>query len=160
LINIGAINHDKQVKMRTYEQRYALDSPAGVKRLLRDYHALVSRQYTGDYDAVILLTDLWSAVESAKLTDRQRQALTLYFVEDLRMEDVGKRMGIRKHTASLYVKAALTKIAAVYERWAWLGEGYSVTRAHEWGEARVVSGEYGWVAVPVTIKHGKWRAVK
>mgnify|MGYP000940852541 CR=1 FL=1 len=79
MTELSATNHDKQAKMRAYEQRYALDSPAGVKRLLRDYHALVERQYDGDYDAVILLVDLATAIEKAGLTERQREALTLVY---------------------------------------------------------------------------------
>jgi len=102
-----------------------------VKRLLRDYHALVERQYDGDYDAVILLVDLATAIEKAGLTERQREALTLVYFEDLSQVEAGKAMGVRQDTVSKLVKSALAKIASVYEAWARMGEGYAITTEGE-----------------------------
>jgi DNA-directed RNA polymerase specialized sigma24 family protein len=157
---MGATNHDKQAQHRAYEQRYALDNADGVRLLLSDYHALVSRQYQGDYAATDVLIDLHTAIERAGLTDRQRQAIALVYFEDLTQADAGKLMGVRQDTVSKLVKSALAKIAAVYEKWAWRGEGYALTRRHEvtneWGETTV----WASVIVPITIKHGKWRVLK
>jgi len=122
---------DTNAKERALEQRYALDNPDGVKRLLRDYHALVERQYDGDYDAVILLVDLATAIEKAGLTERQREALTLVYFEDLSQVEAGERMGVRQDTVSKLVKSALAKIASVYEAWARMGEGYAITTEGE-----------------------------
>lgn len=117
---------DTNAKERALEQRYALDNPDGVKRLLRDYHALVERQYDGDYDAVILLVDLATAIEKAGLTDRQRQALTLVYFEDLTQADAGERMSASKQTVNRLVTVATAKVARVYEVWARMGEGYAL----------------------------------
>lgn len=124
---MSATNHDKQAKMRTYEARFAINSPDGVKRLLRDYHALVERQYDGDYDAVILLVDLATAIEKAGLTERQREALTLVYFEDLSQVEAGERMGVSKQTVNRLVTVATAKVARVYEVWARMGEGYAIT---------------------------------
>jgi DNA-directed RNA polymerase specialized sigma24 family protein len=157
---MGATNHDKQAQHRAYEQRYALDNADGVRLLLSDYHALVSRQYRGDYAATDVLIDLATAIDRAGLTDRQRQAIALVFFEDLTQADAGDRMGVRQDTVSKLVKSALVKIAAVYEKWAWRGEGYALTKRHEivneWSETTV----WASVIVPITIKHGKWRTVR
>ena len=95
-----------------------------MKRLLRDYHALVERQYDGDYDAVILLVDLATAIELAGLTERQREALTLVYFEDLSQVEAGERMGASKQTVNRLVTVATSKVARVYEEWARMGEGY------------------------------------
>lgn len=110
---------------RHLDERYAgLHSPAQVKRLLRDYHALKARQYDGDYDAVVLLVDLERAIELAGLTERQREALRKVYEEGKTLEDAGYELGISFQAASKNINSAVKKIATVYEAWAWLGEGY------------------------------------
>jgi len=104
-----------------------------VKRLLRDYHALVERQYDGDYDAVILLVDLTTAIEKAGLTERQREALTLVYFDDLSQVEAGERMGASKQTVNRLVTVATAKVARVYEVWARMGEGYAISDVMEDG---------------------------
>ena len=109
---------DKSAKERALDAKYSgLDSPDQVKRLLRDYNALKARQYTGDYDAVILLVDLATAIEKAGLTKRQREALTLVYFEDLSQVEAGKRLGTSKQTVNRLVTVATAKVARVYEEW-------------------------------------------
>ncbi|MEY8188635.1 hypothetical protein AB4X15_03030 [Peribacillus simplex] len=74
---IGATKIDLQAGERRLSERYASDSAVGVRLLLSEYHALQERQYQGDTDAIILLADLETAINTAGLTDRQRQALDL-----------------------------------------------------------------------------------
>jgi hypothetical protein len=53
---MGAVKVDLSQKERSLDAKYpALDSPANLRILLSDYHALINRQYQGDYDAVVLL---------------------------------------------------------------------------------------------------------
>lgn len=123
-----AINIDKTAKERALDAKYSgLDSPDQVKRLLRDYNALKARQYDGDYDAVILLVDLATAIEKAGLTKRQREALTLVYFEDLSQVDAGQRMGASKQTVNRLVAVATAKVARVYEDWARMDKGYTIT---------------------------------
>jgi DNA-directed RNA polymerase specialized sigma subunit len=127
-----AINIDKTAKERVLDAKYSgLDSPDQVKRLLRDYNALKARQYDGDYDAVILLADLETAIKRAGLTDRQRQAIELVLIGDLKQKDAAKRLAISRQAVALYVDYAAKKIAEIYEEWAKAGEGYSFA---EWEE--------------------------
>nr|WP_277603137.1 sigma factor-like helix-turn-helix DNA-binding protein [Brevibacillus sp. SYP-B805] len=80
-----------------------------------------------------------SAIEAAKLTPRQREALRLYYVEDLTLEDVGVRMGLAsgRKRASRLVITGLNRIAAVFARWNY-GE---LTRIEQWEQAIESGGE-------------------
>jgi DNA-directed RNA polymerase specialized sigma24 family protein len=124
---MGSVKRDLHVNERSLEEKYpALDSPANLRILLGDYQALLNRQYQGDYDAVVLLADLATAIAMAGLTDRQRQALRLVCEEDLTQEEAGKRMGIRQDVVSYHVDRAIEAVAEVYWYWARHDEGYSV----------------------------------
>lgn len=131
---MGAVKVDLQAGERRLSERYALDSPVGVRLLLSEYHALVGRQFQGDYDAIVLLTDLDEAIERAGLTDRQLQALTLVFVEDLTQKDAGERMGIAQKNVSEMVDRAIEAITEIYYYWSRHGEGYETTIMKEEAE--------------------------
>lgn len=125
---MGAVKIDTNAKERSLEAKYpALDSPANLRILLSDYHALINRQYQGDYDAVVLLADLSTAIEMAQLTGRQAEALRLVYEEDLTQEEAGKRMGLARESIKTYVEDAIEKIAEIYFYWAGHGEGYAIT---------------------------------
>jgi DNA-directed RNA polymerase specialized sigma24 family protein len=123
---IGHVKRDLTENERSLEEKYpALDNPAGLRILLSDYNALVNRQYAGDYDAVIVLTDLRRAIEMAGLTAKQRQALELVYVEDLTQEEAGKRMGgLAQDAVSHILDRATEAIAEIYFYWSGHGEGY------------------------------------
>jgi DNA-directed RNA polymerase specialized sigma24 family protein len=124
---MGATKIDINAKERSLEARYpALDNPAGLRILLSDYHALLNRQYQGDYSAVDILVDLRKAIAMAQLTGRQSEALRLVYEEDLTQEEAGKRMGIRQDVVSYHVDRAIEAVAEVYWFWARHDEGYSV----------------------------------
>ncbi|WP_102271291.1 sigma factor-like helix-turn-helix DNA-binding protein [Cytobacillus massiliigabonensis] len=124
---MGAVKTDVNAKERTLESKYlALDNPAGVRMLLGDYHALTERQYAGDYDAVVILVDLATAIERAGLTGRQAEALDCVFIEDLTQVETANRLGCSKQTVNRLTSVAIAKIARVYEKWARYGEGYSL----------------------------------
>ena len=127
-VNIGAPKHDISEKGRQLSERYALDSPAGVRKLLRDYYPLIERQYLGDYDATVILIDLAEAIERARLTRRQRQALYYVYVRDLTQEKAAEHMNgvTRQNVADLLAKAEAA-IAEQFEAWAWMGEGYEIS---------------------------------
>lgn len=129
---MGSVKIDTTKGERSIDTQYAgLDSPATIKRLLRDYNALIDRQYAGDYDAVVLLVDLETAIERAGLTARQRQALALVYIEDLTQKDVAARLNIRQPNVAAYTDRACEKIAEIYEMWAWEGEGYDFSEGVE-----------------------------
>lgn len=118
--------YDKQAGDRRYESQYpALNSAAGLRILLSDYHALKIRQYSGDYDATVILADLATAIEAAKLTVRQREALRLVYEEDLTQEDAGRAMGVGQDVVSYHIDRALEAVAEIYFYWSGHGEGYN-----------------------------------
>jgi DNA-directed RNA polymerase specialized sigma24 family protein len=124
---LGAVKIDTHAKERSLDQRYpALDNPAGLRILLSDYHALLNRQYQGDYDAVVLLVDLRKAIAMAQLTGRQSEALRLVYEEDLTQEEAGKRMGIGRRAVGYFVEDAIEAISEVYYFWSRHGEGYVI----------------------------------
>lgn len=88
-----------------------------VRSILEQYHALYERQYKGDYDAVVALVDLESAISRAKLTARQAEALRLVYGEDLTQASAGERMGITQQAAALALDGAITKIQRIYDEW-------------------------------------------
>jgi DNA-directed RNA polymerase specialized sigma24 family protein len=123
---MGSVKRDLDINERSLEEKYpALDSPANLRILLSDLQALINRQYMGDYDAVILLTDLRKAIAMAQLTGRQSEALRLVYEEDLTQEEAGKRMGIRQDVVSYHVDRAVEAVAEVYWYWARHDEGYT-----------------------------------
>ena len=80
-------------------------------------HRLAERRYKGDYDACVILADLDRALAKAGLTPRQAEALHLVYWRDMRQVDAAEAMGVRQHTVSEMVVAALRKVAAVYAEW-------------------------------------------
>jgi RNA polymerase sigma factor (sigma-70 family) len=124
---VGSVKRDLHINERSLDAKYpALDSPANLRILLSDLHSLINRQYQGDYDSVVILADLATAVEMAKLTDRQRQALTLVYEFDLTQEEAGKRMGVAQNSVSEALDRAIENIAEVYWFWSRHGEGYRI----------------------------------
>lgn len=124
---MGAVKTDLHAKERSLDEKYpALNSAAGLRILLSDYHALVNRQYQGDYDSVVILTDLRRAIELARLTDRQRQALELVYFEDLTQEEAGRRMGLAKPGVNNLLDRAIEAVSDVYYYWSSHGEGYAL----------------------------------
>lgn len=124
---MGAVKRDMHAGERRLSERYALDSATGVRLLLSEYHSLQERQYQGDVDAIILLADLETAISLAGLTDRQRQALNLVYVEDLTQAKAGEAMGIGRQAVLGHVEEAVNKIAEIYYYWSGHGKGYTTT---------------------------------
>ncbi|QHZ59275.1 RNA polymerase subunit sigma [Brevibacillus sp. NSP2.1] len=131
---MGVCRVDTTKGHREYTVKYALNDREGVDALLSDFHRLASRRFErGDYAACDVLIDLARAIKAAKLTARQTEALRLYYVEDMTLEDVGARMGLEsgRKRASRLVITGLNRIAAVFSRWNY-GE---VTREEQWEKA-------------------------
>lgn len=116
-IIIGHVKIDTNAKERTYTQTYALSTVEGVKALLRDRHRIAARRERGDYAAVDITIDLHSAIESAGLTDRQAEVLTLISWADITQTDAARELGITQQAVALAYDSAAEKLRAVYERW-------------------------------------------
>jgi DNA-directed RNA polymerase specialized sigma24 family protein len=131
---MGVCRVDTTKGHRELAVRYALNDREGVDALLSDVHRLGARRFErGDYAASDVLIDLARAIQAARLTPRQREALRLYYIEDMTLEDVGTAMGLAsgRKRASRLVITGLNRIAAVFSRWNY-GE---LTRKEMWREA-------------------------
>ena len=54
-----------------------------------------------------------------ELTDRQRECLTLYYLEGLKMKDIARMLNLSSSTVSRHISSAthkLRRVAAYYER--------------------------------------------
>ena len=92
-----------------------------LKRILRNY-ALWQAYYEDEGLTVITIEgeewhflDILSGIE--QLPERQRQALWLYCVEDMRQVDVAKQMGFEKWSTPVqqYRSIALTKLVQYHD---------------------------------------------
>ena len=55
-----------------------------------------------------------------ELTDRQRECLTMHYLEGMKMKDVARSLGLSSSTVSRHIASAvrkLRKVAAYYERY-------------------------------------------
>lgn len=85
-----------------------------ARAILANYHALTERQYVGDVDAIVALLDFATAVERAKLTDRQSEALRLVYGEGMTQVNAGKVMSISQQALAAHVERAITAIEGYY----------------------------------------------
>lgn len=102
---------------RSYEVKYALNSAAGVKALLRDRHRIGSARFRGDTAASDILIDLHSAIYNAGLTERQTEAIAWVYGADITQKDTAEIMGITRQAVALLADEAAGKIAEVYRKW-------------------------------------------
>ncbi|KAA8750158.1 DUF134 domain-containing protein [Paenibacillus sp. UASWS1643] len=114
---MGHVKIDIEKGSRSYNVRYSLNDAAGVKALLRDRHRISSARFRGDYDAVCILVDLHSAINSAALTDRQTEAIAFVYGIDVTQAEAARQMGITQQGVAKLIDDAAEKMAAVYKRW-------------------------------------------
>lgn len=114
---MGSVKIDIEKGGRTYAVKYTLSDSAGVKKLLRDRHAVSSARFTGDYNAADILIDLHSAINSANLTNTQTEIVAWISGADLTQKDTAQIMGITQQAVAKTYETACANIAAVYKRW-------------------------------------------
>jgi DNA-directed RNA polymerase specialized sigma subunit len=88
-----------------------------VKALLEYRAELSESRDRGNYALVDELADLENAVGVANLTDKQREALRLYYGEVRTEREVAYILGVYQRAVSKSLDAAVGKIAKVYENW-------------------------------------------
>ena len=114
---MGHVKIDTERSSRSYTESYALSSPAGVKKLLRDRHKIASRRYAGDTAASDILLDLHSAIDTAGLTDRMAEAVAYVYGLDTTQGAAARIMGVSREAVKDLLFQATKRIAAVYRRW-------------------------------------------
>lgn len=88
-----------------------------ARAILRNLHALNERRYVGDTNASDTLVDFADAVNRARLTVRQAEALRLVYVEDLTQKVAGERMGVGQDAIAHLLRRATENIDVIYAEW-------------------------------------------
>jgi DNA-directed RNA polymerase specialized sigma24 family protein len=97
---MGAVSVDLSKRERVYEARYPLDNPFGVRHLFEDYDKLRDSAYSkGDYDALHFIIDFKDAIDNAKLTQKQKDALHHVYNLGYTQEDAAESLGYASHAA-------------------------------------------------------------
>ncbi|MNC31172.1 hypothetical protein D3C75_794860 [compost metagenome] len=101
-----------------YEVKYVLNDAAGVKKLLRDRHHISSARFqSGDYNAVDMLVDLSSAINSAGLSEVQAEVVAWISGADMTQQQASEIMHVTRQAITKAYEVACEKIAAVYRKW-------------------------------------------
>ncbi|MEV2286831.1 RNA polymerase subunit sigma [Paenibacillus larvae] len=117
---MGHVKIDIHGKDRKYTQTYALNTPKGVARLLRDRYRIAERRFKGDTAASDILIDLSSVIESAGLTQRQAEALALVHGKwQLTHQEAANVMGVGRRSVTQFVNEVYGKLAAIYRKWSY-----------------------------------------
>jgi DNA-directed RNA polymerase specialized sigma24 family protein len=110
---MGAVSVDLNKRERVYEARYPLDNPFGVRHLFEDYDKLRDFAYSkGDYDALHVILDFKDAMDNAKLTQKQKDALHHVYNLGYTQEDAAEALGYADKSAINHLlDRAINKIA-------------------------------------------------
>lgn len=114
---MGAVKVDIAEGERKYSQTYALNTSKGVGELLRDRHKIAARRFTGDYAACDIIIDLNEAVDRAKLSRRQAEAVTYLYGCDLTQADAAVELNVTQQAIAKFNAEACRKIARVFRDW-------------------------------------------
>ena len=114
---------------------YKLDTPSGVRALLRDRHYLGSLREKGDMVASDILIDLDKAIGLAKITERQAMAIALVYGLDMTRGQAAAELGVTRQAVDQLIWTASKRIAAVYRGWDYGEVAVSSTKGD--GEAYV-----------------------
>ena len=158
---MGAVRRDINLKERQLQTRYKLSDWKAVKRLLSHYGDLYANRYWVGTAYSDLLMDINKAIELANLTEKQKLALTYgSYSSGYSFKDASELTGMSVPALELYERNALKKIAAVFEYWGNIGEGYEAVTYRiiepTWASYRIPNGNGSYVI----IKHGKGLHVK
>ncbi|MCR8843102.1 RNA polymerase subunit sigma [Paenibacillus sp. SC116] len=114
---MGAVKVDTTKDSRKYTESYALNTAKGVEKLLRDRHRISSRRYSGDYAASDILIDLNTAIDNAKLSRRQAEAVTYLYGCDLTQAETANEMDVTQQAVQQFNSEACRKIAKIFRGW-------------------------------------------
>lgn len=158
---MGAVRRDINLKERRLTTRYKLTDWIAVKRLLSHYDDLSAHRYWEGESYSDLLMDIDKAIELANLTEKQKLALKYgSYSSGFSFDDASVATGMSRSALQLYERMALKKIAAVFEYWGNIGEGYEAVTYRiiepTWASYRIPNGNGSYVI----IKHGKGLHVK
>lgn len=80
--------------------------------------------YSGEMGQIDLLIDLEFLIKEARLTSKQLEVLTLYFIKQYTQEETSVKMGITQQAVLDHTKKIKAKFQKVVERWRVLDAKY------------------------------------
>lgn len=81
--------------------------------------------YSGEMGQIDLLIDLEFLIKEARLTSKQLEVLTLYFIKQYTQEETSVKMGITQQAVLDHTKKIKAKFQKVVERWRVLDAKYT-----------------------------------
>lgn len=86
--------------------------------ILSNYNRLLVGVYTnGCIDQLELLLDLERVIMLANLTDRQREIIDLYYLEELTQLETAGRLGLTQQAVTDHIQKIKKKIGRVLDSW-------------------------------------------
>lgn len=104
--------------------KQSLARKSTARAILTNIHALRERRYVGDVGAIDTLLDFEKAIQMAKLTTKQKEALRLVYDADLTQKRASELMGVSFQAVSKMIKLAIYNIDEVYVYWDFRGNEY------------------------------------
>lgn len=114
---MGSVKVDIAEDHRKYAHTYTLSTAKGVEKLLRDRHKIAARRFAGDYAASDITLDLNEAIDRAKLSRRQAEAVAYLYGCGLTHEESADEMNVTRQAVTKFNSEACRKIARVFRDW-------------------------------------------
>lgn len=113
---MGAVSIDINANERKLDVMFPMHTREGIETFLENYNYIYQLIfYAGDYDALIMIIDFQEALVDCGLTEKERNALYLVFIQDMKRVDVAKMFGVTKQTVQKWLERATEKLASYYE---------------------------------------------
>ena len=99
-----------------------MKAPGQAKATLARIHEIDSRRFLGDIAASDILIDFQAAVKKAGLTEMQKTAIALVYIDGHTHESAAEHMNVERSTITKAIKSGIQRIDEIYEYWGYLDE--------------------------------------
>jgi len=100
-------------KVKRLDDKYPLETVAGVIALFKNIHRLREARFTkGDYNISALLMSFEDSIQNSGLTARQMECLELVYKKDMTQEQASNVLGIARRTVNKHLAKAVECIVA------------------------------------------------
>lgn len=92
----------------------AMTTEQGITAMFENIHYLRAAAYEGDIDALVMLSDIETAMEATKISDRQRQAFELVMLVGMTRQEAANVMEISQQAVSRLIRTLAKNVAAYF----------------------------------------------
>ena len=85
-------------------------SKKSVQKILERISLFDGAKESGNYDAVVILTDVFQAVKKCRLTDQQKRVFKLRFLLEYTQEEVARVLNIAQQSVDDHIGAIVNKV--------------------------------------------------